>query len=165
MEPERWNRIERLYHAALECEPAGRTAFLTEACQDSDLRREVESLLGFDGVGGSMLERPAWEKNLHPGERLGPYEILDRTGKGGMGEVWKARDTRLDRFVAIKFSQTEFSDRFEQRSAGGGGPESSAHLPALRCGTELSGNGVRRGPLTQGTDASRSGAPSRNSTS
>jgi eukaryotic-like serine/threonine-protein kinase len=101
MEPERWNHIERLYHAALEREPGGRTAFLTEACPDLEVRREVESLLGFDGAG-SVLERPAWEKSLRAGERVGPYEILDRIGKGGMGEVWKARDTRLDRTVAIK---------------------------------------------------------------
>jgi eukaryotic-like serine/threonine-protein kinase len=115
MQPERWNRIERLYHAALEHEPGGRTAFLTEACPDADVRREVESLLSFDGAG-SVLERPAWEESLRAGERVGPYEILDRIGKGGMGEVWKARDTRLGRMVAIKAPLARFSERFEREA-------------------------------------------------
>ena len=79
------------------------------------MRREVESLLGFDGAG-SVLERPAWEKSLRTGERVGPYEILDRIGKGGMGEVWKARDTRLDRTVAIKAPDARFSERFEREA-------------------------------------------------
>src|SRR4051812_18228033 len=115
MESERWNDIERLYHAALEREPGSRTAFLTEVCPDADVRREIESLLRFDGAA-SMLERPAWEKHLRPGERLGPYEILKRIGMGGMGEVWKARDTRLDRTVAIKAPAARFSQRFEREA-------------------------------------------------
>jgi eukaryotic-like serine/threonine-protein kinase len=116
MEPERWNRIERFYHAALGREPRSRAAFLAEACQDSDLRREVESLLSFDGSGDSILERPAWDKSFRVGERIGPYEIVDRAGKGGMGEVWKARDTRLGRVVAIKTPAARFSERFEREA-------------------------------------------------
>src|SRR6266852_2224628 len=53
---------------------------------------------------------------LTAGERLGPYEIVALIGAGGMGEVWKARDTRLDRTVAIKVSQEKFSDRFEREA-------------------------------------------------
>ncbi|HLJ49874.1 MAG TPA: protein kinase [Bryobacteraceae bacterium] len=53
---------------------------------------------------------------LSPGDKLGPYEILARIGAGGMGEVWKARDTRLNRLVAIKTSQEGFSERFEQEA-------------------------------------------------
>ena len=53
---------------------------------------------------------------LSAGEKLGPYEILAPIGEGGMGEVWKARDTRLDRIVAIKVSKTEFSERFEREA-------------------------------------------------
>jgi serine/threonine protein kinase len=53
---------------------------------------------------------------LAPGDRLGPYEILSRIGAGGMGEVWKARDPRLDRIVAIKTSSAHFSDRFEREA-------------------------------------------------
>src|SRR6202521_703915 len=50
------------------------------------------------------------------GERLGPYEILAMIGEGGMGEVWKARDTRLDRIVALKVSKAQFSERFEREA-------------------------------------------------
>src|ERR1017187_627098 len=53
---------------------------------------------------------------LIPGARLGPYEIVARLGVGGMGEVWKARDTRLDRAVAIKASREKFSDRFDREA-------------------------------------------------
>ena len=50
------------------------------------------------------------------GEKLGPYEILSRIGEGGMGQVWKARDTRLDRIVAVKTSHAKFSERFEREA-------------------------------------------------
>jgi Tol biopolymer transport system component/tRNA A-37 threonylcarbamoyl transferase component Bud32 len=53
---------------------------------------------------------------LRSGEKLGPYEILSRIGAGGMGQVWKARDTRLNRFVAIKTSHARFSERFEREA-------------------------------------------------
>ena len=53
---------------------------------------------------------------LKPGERLGPYEIVSPLGKGGMGEVWRARDPRLGRDVAIKVAGEQFSDRFEKES-------------------------------------------------
>src|ERR1043165_3842357 len=54
--------------------------------------------------------------SLSAGERLGPYEVLAPIGAGGMGDVWKARDTRLDRIVAIKVSKSEFSERFEREA-------------------------------------------------
>src|ERR1017187_4320283 len=53
---------------------------------------------------------------LQSGDKLGPYELLAPIGAGGMGEVWKARDTRLDRSVAMKFSQEKFSERFEREA-------------------------------------------------
>src|SRR5258708_5873471 len=51
-----------------------------------------------------------------PGDRLGPYEVLAQIGAGGMGEVYKARDTRLDRIVAVKVSKQEFTERFEREA-------------------------------------------------
>ena len=54
--------------------------------------------------------------SLASGTKLGPYEIIAPVGAGGMGEVWKARDTRLDRIVAIKISKKQFSERFEREA-------------------------------------------------
>jgi serine/threonine protein kinase len=54
--------------------------------------------------------------SLAPGDKLGPYEILAPIGAGGMGEVYKARDTRLDRIVAVKVSNEQFSERFEREA-------------------------------------------------
>src|ERR1700688_2960437 len=53
---------------------------------------------------------------LSPGDKLGPYEIIEPIGKGGMGEVWKAHDPRLNRNVAIKVSAVQFSERFEREA-------------------------------------------------
>jgi serine/threonine protein kinase len=53
---------------------------------------------------------------LSPDQRFGPYTLISPLGEGGMGEVWKARDTRLDRLVAIKFSKAEFNERFEREA-------------------------------------------------
>jgi serine/threonine protein kinase len=53
---------------------------------------------------------------FRPGEKLGPYEILSHLGAGGMGQVWKARDTRLERIVAVKTSSAQFSDRFAREA-------------------------------------------------
>src|SRR5438045_3792647 len=67
---------------------------------------------------------------LSPGARLGPYEILAPLGAGGMGEVYKARDTRLDRTVALKVSREPFSDRF-QREARAIAATNHPHIAAL----------------------------------
>jgi eukaryotic-like serine/threonine-protein kinase len=88
------------------------------------------------------------------GDKLGPYELLAKIGQGGMGEVWKARDTRLDRMVAIKLSASKASTA---RALSAGSPrhpgaESSPHLPDLRrrpglSGAEYIGGKPLRGPL------------------
>ena len=64
---------------------------------------------------------------LQPGDHLGPHQILEPIGKGGMGEVWKARDTRLDRIVAIKTSKQQFSERFEREARAVAAPAFAEH--------------------------------------
>jgi serine/threonine-protein kinase len=62
------------------------------------------------------MEAPVANMELKPGDKLGPYEIVSALGKGGMGEVWRARDPRLGREVAVKISSQQFSDRFEREA-------------------------------------------------
>jgi serine/threonine protein kinase len=107
---DRWQEIESLYHAALERKPGDRKSYLDSACSDPELRREIESLLANDDPASRFLEtdkggRPAPDQDSHvrSGERIGPYVVLEFVRAGGMGEVYKGRDTRLNRTVAIKF--------------------------------------------------------------
>jgi len=113
MAPDRWQRIEALFHSALERDPAVRAAFLDGACgEDASLRREIESLLAAGQTGRSDPGTIA----LTPGTRLGPYQIEALIGQGGMGKVYKTLDTRLGRIVAIKTSSGRFSQRFEREA-------------------------------------------------
>ena len=79
------------------------------------------------------------------GDVLGPYEIVGPIGRGGMGEVYRARDSRLGRDVAIKVSAEQFSERFRARGARGRRAESSQHLHAVRRRTQLPGDGAGGG--------------------
>ena len=109
---DRWQQIESLYHAALERPPALRPAFLADACAgDLSLKSEVESLLAHGGSASSALDggalailptRVPGDLGSLIGQRIGMYHIAGFLGAGGMGEVYRARDTKLGRDVAIK---------------------------------------------------------------
>src|SRR5215510_328149 len=108
--PDDWLRIKDLFDRASHLTPELRQSFLDDACAGDDaIRREIESLLAVSERTEGFLETPAAQVFGYPqagglleGRRMGPYEIASRIGSGGMGEVYKARDTRLDRTVAIK---------------------------------------------------------------
>jgi eukaryotic-like serine/threonine-protein kinase len=121
MNSDRWEQINRLWDAALEVPEEERPAFLERNCQgDAELRREVESLLFYELPAQPFIELPAIEvapeKPLDEppslvGQKLGPYHIQSVLGAGGMGEVYRARDARLNRMVAIKVLPKHFSQR------------------------------------------------------
>ena len=127
MDPERLRQIEELYHQACERTPDEREGFLNAACaNDAELLRDVLALLAQD-TGAGPMERPVLQvaasllsdspaAHWTPGTQVGPYQIVSRLGEGGMGEVFKARDTRLGREVAIKTAHEEFSGRFQREA-------------------------------------------------
>src|ERR1035438_9448222 len=119
---DRWGRIQELYHAALALQLSERSEFLSHACSNQpELRREVESLLAYEGQADGLLENPVWQADgsgetaapaspaLTGGSQLGVFRIVERVGAGGMGEVYRATDTRLHRDVAIKMLPAEYA--------------------------------------------------------
>lgn len=118
MSPERWRKIEELYHSARE------RGVIVLADADPELRSEVERLLAQDSPSGSkLLDQSAanlipdlTQQQVTTGTLLGPYRIDAPLGRGGMGQVFSATDTRLARQVAIKISHEKFSNRFEMEA-------------------------------------------------
>jgi serine/threonine protein kinase len=126
VEPPSQELVARIFLAALDCEPDRRARFVEDACVgNSSLREEVESLLSSHDSAGSFLETPplalaseaiaAERASFLIGRRLSSFEIVSFVGSGGMGEVYRARDIRLDRTVAIKFLPPDFSCKPEWR--------------------------------------------------
>src|SRR5580658_8007103 len=129
MEGPEWSRIEEVFYEAIDLALGDRAAFLDRVCaSDSELRRQVESLLASDNsqdgllhaaIANSLDRLPA-ESGI-TGRQIGPYVVTGLIGKGGMGEVWRARDTRLNRDVALKMlapdvASDEMRRRLEQEA-------------------------------------------------
>jgi serine/threonine protein kinase len=120
MNPERWQQVRNIFDGALEHTPDERSRFLDKVCaNDQEVRREVESLLSSLDTAESFMEMPAVakvadvieaeQKNLETGRCFGHYEIIRQIGAGGMGEVYLAKDKKLDRQVAVKILNEKFS--------------------------------------------------------
>ena len=119
---DRWSRLDELFHAALAESPTKRAEYLREACPDDpQLQKEVQELLARTVPGDSFLEGSPLSGSedaspLSPNQTLGSYRIIELIGSGGMGKVYRAHDSRVNRDVAIKVSDGKFSERFEREA-------------------------------------------------
>jgi eukaryotic-like serine/threonine-protein kinase len=120
MTPERWQQIDRLFHATLAREPIERVGFLAVACAgDESLRCEVESLMTFHYQAQSFIEMPpgdvaaellgCFKGKFRAGQQIDNYRIMGQLGAGGMGEVYLAEDTKLNRKIALKLLPAHFT--------------------------------------------------------
>jgi Tol biopolymer transport system component len=133
MTPERWQRVKEIFQSALQLAPSERSVYLASACgDDKELRQEVESLIASHEKSGEFIDSPAYvaaaemivddKAELNPGQTIAAYRIVSFIGRGGMGEIYLADDTRLGRRVALKFLSSSFLNdtdrlrRFEQEA-------------------------------------------------
>ncbi len=119
MTPEQWQKVDEVFQGALDCAPQDRALFLDHVCGgDAVLRSEAVSLINAYEVAGDFIEQPAVTEDArvlvdaldhNVGREIGAYTILERLGAGGMGEVYLARDRRLNRRVALKILPALFA--------------------------------------------------------